>query len=130
MTMTSQEGQHATFAGADIRGVDFRNQRLVGADFDGARGGVSKWWMIGCGAGALLAALLAGTLVGAGSSAPPVAMIAPPDQTGVWRQVVLPLLGLLILTALFALLLWQRDRRSCGRFGHIYSHECVASAFL
>ena len=57
--MTGSSGQRTDFAGADIRGADFRNWKLAGANFAGARAGIGRRWVVGYCAGSLLAAALA-----------------------------------------------------------------------
>ncbi len=108
--MTGSSGQRTDFAGADIRGADFRNWKLAGANFAGARAGIGRRWVVGYCAGSLLAAALAGVLLGAGASGPALGLIASPEQAGVWGQVIAPLICLLALAGLSVLLL----RRGLG----------------
>ena len=102
-------GQRKDFAGADIRGVDFHDQQLAGADFAGAHAGIGRRWVVGYCAGSILAALFAGVLLGAGSSAFAFGLLPSPDHVGVWHQVIVPLVCLFMLAGLCALLL----RRDC-----------------
>jgi uncharacterized protein YjbI with pentapeptide repeats len=101
-----------TYAGADLRGRNFGSAKLAGASFAGAHTGLGTAWRLAYLVGAALVALFAGMLLGAGPALTTFALIAPPDQSGIWSQTILPLLGLAVLAVLVAFMLRRELERA------------------
>ena len=93
-----QDLTSADFSQADIRSADFSGAVLKGANFTAARAGLGPVWLAALSASALLAAGLAGLILGYGSTASAVVMtLGTPGNTVLFCFYLIVLLFFFIL---------------------------------